>query len=143
MDYKPNGFQSVTPYLIVKDARQLINFCKAAFDAEEISAHASPDGSKILHAQIRIGDSMLELSDGSEQWQPMTSALHLYVENVDDVHRKAVEKGAKSLRQPTDEFYGDRACEIVDIQGNYWFLATHKEDVSDEELKKRMKKVSK
>ncbi|HYO80128.1 MAG TPA: VOC family protein [Bryobacteraceae bacterium] len=143
MAYRPSGFHSVTPYLIVKGARTLIEFLKTAFEAEEISVHSTPDGSSIMHAQIRIGDSMLELSDGSGQWQPMTSALHLYVEDVDATYKRAVDAGARSLRSPTLEFYGDRACEIVDPAGNYWFLATHVEDVTDEELAKRMSKMKK
>lgn len=132
----PAGYHTVTPYLIVEGAARLIEFMKQAFGAEEIYRSPKPDGT-LGHCQVRIGDSMVELADGNEQWKTMRSAIHLYVPDTDAVYRQAMEAGATSLFEPADAFYGDRSGGVVDPSGNHWYIATHKEDLSEEEIARR------
>jgi PhnB protein len=132
----PAGYHSVTPYLIVEGAARLIEFMKQAFGAEEIYRSAKPDGT-LGHCQVRIGDSMVELADGNEQWKTMRSALHLYVPDTDATFRRAIEAGATSLFEPADMFYGDRSGGVVDPAGNHWYIATRKEELSEEEIARR------
>lgn len=135
----PDGYHTVTPFLLVKDASNVIDFLKQAFGAVESSRHAMPDG-KIMHAELRIGDSNIMLAEASEKWPASPSMLYLYVNDVDSVYKKAVQAGGKSLREPTNEFYGDRSAGVMDSSGNQWWIATHIEDVSPEEMKKRQEK---
>ena len=132
----PAGYHSVTPYLIVDGAARLIEFMQQAFGAEEIYRSAKPDGT-LGHCQVRIGDSMVELADGNEQWKTMRSALHLYVPDTDATFRRAIEAGATSLFEPADMFYGDRSGGVVDPAGNHWYIATRKEELSEEEIERR------
>jgi len=132
----PAGYHSVTPYLIVDGAARLIEFMKQAFGAEEIYRSRKPDGT-LGHCQVRIGDSMVELADGNEQWKTMRSALHLYVPDTDAVYRQAMAAGATSLFEPADMFYGDRSGGVVDPSGNHWYIATRKEELSEEEIERR------
>ena len=132
----PAGYHSVTPYLIVDGAARLIEFMKQAFGAEEIYRSAKPDGT-LGHCQVRIGDSLVELADGNEQWKTMRSALHLYVPDTDAVYRRAIEAGATALFEPADMFYGDRSGGVVDPCGNHWYIATHQEELSEEEIERR------
>jgi uncharacterized glyoxalase superfamily protein PhnB len=132
----PEGFHTVTPYLMVEEASKLIDFLKQAFEAEEIYRQNMPDGT-VMHAQVRIGDSMLMMSDATSQHKPMPSMIYLYVEDVDAVYNRALKAGATSLRKPTDEFYGDRSGGVKDQFGNQWWIGTHIEDVSPEEMEKR------
>ena len=138
----PAGYHSVTPYLIVDGAARLIEFMKQAFGAEEIYRSPKPDGT-LGHCQVRIGDSMVELADGNEQWKTMRSALHLYVPDTDAVYRQAMAAGATSLFEPADMFYGDRSGGVVDPSGNHWYIATRKEDLSEEEIARRAAAVGK
>ena len=137
VNFKPEGFHSVTPYLTVKGAAKLLDFMKQAFGAEELGRHLEPSG-RIAHASVRIGDSMVELSDGTDKWPPMASALHLYVPDVDATHKRAVLAGGTSLHEPMDQFYGDRTGTIEDPFGHRWNISHHVEDVSVEEMKRRM-----
>ena len=124
--YRPEGFHSVTPYLIVNGAAQLIEFMRQAFGAEVLDRMDTPEGS-VTHAKVRIGDSMVELSEARPpEWPALTSGLHLYVEDADAVYERAIAAGAVSLRPPTDQFYGDREADITDPSGNQWYIATHK-----------------
>jgi PhnB protein len=132
----PQGFHSVTPYLIVKGAAELLDFLKQAFDAQEIFRATRPDGT-IAHAQVKIGDSFVELSDAHGEWMPRPSAIHLYVNDADAVYQRAIRAGASSLREPADQFYGDREGDVKDPCGNHWFIATHQEDVPLDELRRR------
>jgi len=138
----PAGYHSVTPYLIVDGAARLIEFMKQAFGAEEIYRSPKPDGT-LGHCQVRIGDSMVELADGNEQWKTMRSALHLYVPDTDAVYRQAMAAGATSLFEPADMFYGDRSGGVVDPSGNHWYIATRKEELSEEEIARRAAAVGK
>jgi uncharacterized glyoxalase superfamily protein PhnB len=133
----PQGYHTITPYLVVDGAEQVIRFVKEAFGAQPVfEPMARPDG-KIMHAEFKIGDSIVMLADASERAQATSDMLHLYVPNVDAVYQKALKAGGKSLMEPTDQFYGDRSSSVMDPAGNRWFIATHIEDVSPAELKKR------
>ena len=133
----PEGYHSVTPYLVVQGAGKLIDFMKAAFDAQEIFRMPMPDGS-IGHAEVRIGNSMVMLGESRDQWKVMPTTLQLYVEDVDAVYARAVAAGATPVAEPANQFYGDRRGGVQDMCGNYWWMATHIEDVSEEEMKRRM-----
>ena len=141
----PEGYHSVTPYLAVKDAAQAIDFYKRAFGAQEVARMPGPGGKGVMHAEIKIGDSHVMLSDefpgaGTSSPQSLggtTCQLFLYVPNVDSAFQQAISAGAKSAMAPTDMFWGDRYGKLSDPFGHQWGLATHKEDVSPQEMKKR------
>jgi PhnB protein len=141
----PEGFHSVTPYLFVRSAASAIDFYKNIFGATEIMRMPGANG-KIMHAELRIGDSIVMLADENPQTGVMSPqtiggfsvGMHLYVENVDQVIQKAVESGAKLLRPIKNQFYGDRSGSVLDPFGHMWSVATHVEDVSPEEMRKRM-----
>jgi PhnB protein len=122
--YLPDGFHSVTPYLVNAGAKRLLEFLKAAFDAEELICATRPDGS-IVHAGARIGDSMVEMGEPVEP-RTMVAALHLYVPDADATYARAIAAGAKSLYEPQDMNYGDREAGVIDPTGNHWYIATHK-----------------
>jgi uncharacterized glyoxalase superfamily protein PhnB len=124
--YKPAGFHTVTPYLVVTDVPRLIEFLKQAFDAESLGEpHAGPEG-KIMHAEMKIGDSPIMMGEANEMYPPTRPSLYMYVPDVDAVYQKALADGATSLREPADQFYGDRNCGLLDPCGNNWWIATHK-----------------
>lgn len=139
----PDGYHSVQPYLIVHDAASAIDFYKAAFGATERLRMTQKDGS-IGHAELQLGDSCIMLADENAQMDafcpthyggsPIT--LLIYTENCDAMYQRAIAAGAKNVRQPTDQFYGDRMAGIQDPSGHTWFIATHIQDVSREELEK-------
>jgi len=118
------GFHTVTPYLVVAGAAQLLDFLKQALSAEEIFRAPRPDGS-LQHAEIRIGDSMVEMGDATPQYPPRPSAIHLYVEDADVVYQRALQAGATSLYKPMDQEYGDREAGVKDLSGNHWYIGTH------------------
>ena len=124
----PEGLRSVTPYLFPRGAAQLIDFLKEAFGAEETFRAQSPDGT-IVHAKVKIGDSILEMGEAHGEYQPMPCVLHLYVNDTDALYERALRAGATSLREPRDEPYGDRGAGVRDPFGNDWFIATHIKDV--------------
>ena len=133
----PDGFHSVTPYLTVRGAEEVIAFLKQAFSAEV--AHEPikrPDGT-IMHTAVKIGDTLVMIADESEMAKATPSSLYLYVQNVDSVYQQAVNAGGKPIMEPMDMFYGDRSGGVKDPSGNSWFIATHKEDVAPQELAKR------
>jgi PhnB protein len=132
----PDGFHTVTPYLVVDDAAKLIEFLKRGFGAEEMHRSKRPDG-KIMHAQVRIGDSMIMLADGNESHPPEPCSLYLYVPDVDAVYRRAIAAGGTSILEPADMFYGDRNAGVKDASGVRWWIGTHKEDMTEAELEKR------
>jgi len=131
----PDGFHSVTPELNVQGAAKLIDFMKQAFGAEEVMRMPGPGGA-LMHAEVRIGDSVLMLADAVRD-APMPSSIFLYVKDVDAVHRRAVQAGATSVMEPADMFWGDRFARVKDAFGNRWGIATHKEDVPPSEMPKR------
>ena len=136
----PVGFHTLTPYLIATEAAKLIEFLKAGFGAqvEYVTMH---DG-LVMHAQLKIGDSMLMLTDARPpQWPAKPTGMYLYVPNVDEVYQRAVAAGGESVNAPRDEFYGDRMAGVKDHCGNFWWIATHVEDVSEEEMDRRKAKM--
>lgn len=136
VSYIPAGYHTVTPYLIVKGAATLVDFLKKVFDGQEIERMTRPDGT-IAHAEVRIGDSVVMLGEPSGEWKPMPATLNVYVKDADATYAKALQAGARSLREPTDQFYGDRQSGVTDPVGNCWWIATHVEDVSPDEMKRR------
>ena len=133
----PKGFHSVTPYLTVESAERLIEFILKTFDAREVLRSRDAKG-RISHAQVLVEGSMIELSDGSPEWPALRAALHVYVPDVDATYKKALAAGATSLFEPKDMFYGERGAGVRDSNGLHFYLATHTEEVSEEELKRRM-----
>ncbi len=141
----PDGYHSVTPYIIVKGAAKAIDFYKNAFGATELMRFPGPNNT-VMHAEIKIGDSVVMLADEHESGpyrSPMAVggtpiSLMVYVEDVDTVFNQAVSLGAKSTREVEDQFYGDRSGNLTDPFGHVWTIATHKEDVSSEEMERRM-----
>jgi PhnB protein len=115
------GFTSLTPYLHVANAAAEIDFLKRVFGAEELGRFPAPDGSRIMHAEMRIGDAMVEMGEAPE---PKPMALHVYVPDVDAAYQRAIEAGAVSLQAPTDHAYGERGAGVRDAEGGFWYLAT-------------------
>jgi len=123
------GFHTITPYLIVQEAGNLIEFVKQAFGATELFRDTGSAGG--IHAEVRIGDSMLMIGgDGAWHGEPSPAALYLYMEDVDSVYQRALQAGATSITEPADQPYGDRTAGVKDAFGNVWYIATHKEDIS-------------
>jgi PhnB protein len=142
----PNGYHTVTPYLIIRGAGEAIEFYKKAFGATELFRFPAPDG-KIGHAEIKIGDSSIMLADehpdmgykGPQTLGGSPVGLMIYVDDVDTVFDRAVAAGAKTREAVSDKFYGDRIGTLEDPFGHVWHVSTHKEDVSVEEMERRAK----
>jgi uncharacterized glyoxalase superfamily protein PhnB len=133
----PDGFHTVTPYLIVDGAEKTISFMQKALGAQHHHEPTlRPDG-KIMHATLKIGDSVVMISDASEHAKATPVMLYLYVPNVDASYQTALKAGATSVMEPADQFYGDRSAGVKDAAGNSWFFGTHIEDVAPAEMKKR------
>jgi PhnB protein len=131
----------MTPYFIVKDAEGFLGFLVRAFGAEVISRFHRPDGT-LMHAQVRVFGAGAEVSESGGAWPPSSHALHVFVEDVDGLHARAVAAGAHSTLAPTDHPYGERGACLRDSWGNQWFLARQTEVVSHEELSRRMQEKS-
>ena len=134
----PEGFHTVVPYLTVDDAGKLINFIERAFDAKVTYCMKDADGS-VRHAEAKIGDSMIMIGQSRDEWKSRPGMFVLYVPDCDAVHKKAVDAGAKVVREVSTQPYGDRSGGVEDSQGNQWWISTHVEDVSPEEVERRMK----
>lgn len=135
----PEGYRNVTPYLVNEGVEKVIRFLRQAFGAaEKFPPMKRPDGT-VMHAEMRIGDSMIMMAEATSEYRPMPSCLYLYVEDVDGTYRRALEAGGTAVTEPKDQFYGDRSAGVKDPGGNFWWIATHKEDVSDTELEKRFR----
>ena len=142
----PDGYHTVTPYLIVDGAAEALEFYKNAFGATEKLRLGIPDGSKIGHAEIVIGDSTVMIADefpeldalGPKSRGGTTVSLCVYFDNVDESFARAVETGATVVRPVQNQFYGDRSGTLLDPYGHMWTIATHVEDVPPEELERRM-----
>ena len=145
----PEGYHSVTPYLIIEGAADAIEFYKQAFGATELFRFPTPDG-KIGHAEIKIGDSPVMLADaypdmgynGPKSLGGSPVSLMIYVEDVDTIFNRAVDAGATVKEALSDKFYGDRLGSLIDPFGHVWHVSTHKEDVSLEEMEERAKAAS-
>ena len=144
----PEGYHSVTPYLTVSDAEAAIDFYKRAFGATEMLR--LPMGDKLGHAEVRIGDSFVMLSDEFPDWDKLgpdsrggaTASFMIYVEDVDSAFDRAVAAGGKALRPVEDQFYGDRSGTILDPFGHSWTPSTHIRDVPEEEMLEHMKAMA-
>ncbi len=144
----PEGYHTITPYLCFKNAAKAIDFYKRAFGAREIMRSEAPGG-RIAHAELKIGDSFLMLSDefpGASTKAPESlggsaSALWLYVEDVDGIFNQAVQAGARVVMPVSDQFWGDRWGQLADPFGHVWSLATHTEDVAPDEMMRRAKEA--
>jgi PhnB protein len=141
----PEGYHTLTPHLVVKGASQAIEFYKKAFGAEEITRMPGPDGKSVMHAELKIGDSRLFLVDefpemgslGPQGIGGTPVVIHVYVEDADAVFNQAVAAGAQMRMPLEDAFWGDRYGQITDPFGHRWSLATHKEDLTPEEIGRR------
>ncbi|HEX3742226.1 MAG TPA: VOC family protein [Terriglobales bacterium] len=145
----PEGYHSVTPYLIVKGAAKAIDYYKKVFGATEIMRMPGPNGS-VGHAELKIGDSIIMLADeqqgnyrSPEGLGGSPVSLMVYVDDVDKTFKQAISSGAKETRAVQDQFYGDRSGNLVDPFGHVWTVATHKEDVSEAEMQRRMSQMKK
>ena len=146
----PDGYSTVTPYLIVPDGAAAIEFYTKAFGAEEVFRMAGEDGKSVLHAEIKIGTSLIMLAGTCEgmstswpqegQWPPVT--MHMYVEDVDAVWKQALDAGCKVAQELTDQFWGDRMGQVIDPFHQFWSLSQHVEDVPPEEMEERQKKYA-
>ena len=130
----PEGYHTITPYLVVNDANALLEFVTRAFGATVSHAMRGPDG-RVMHAEIVIGDSCVMLGEGGEKSMP--AMLYMYVKDCDALYQQALAAGGESIQPVTTQFYGDRSGAVRDCCGNQWWIATHVEDVSDEELQRR------
>lgn len=145
----PDGYRGVTPYLIVDDAKAAIDFYTRVFGATE--KYRLPMGDRIGHAELRIGEGHVMLADENPEMGHLGPhsrggspvSLMLYVEDVDSTFRQALEAGATENRPVENQFWGDRMGNLTDPFGHLWSLATHLEDISDEEMRQRMESVSK
>ena len=146
----PEGFHTVTPYLVVDDGARAIEFYEQAFGAKEVMRMPGPDG-KVSHAEVKIGDSIIMLgpsqaSTGVRSPQSLggsTVSIFLYLDDVDSTFKKALSAGAKEAQPLADQLWGDRYGRLTDPFGHSWSLATHKEDVSAEEMSRRMQEAAK
>jgi len=146
--YIPEGYNTITPYLVVKGAAKAIEYYKNVFGAAVVLRMDGPNG-QVGHAELQIGDSRIMLADenlgmgnrSAETIGASPVSLYVYLPDCDTVVEKAVAEGAKILKPVEDQFYGDRSGFIQDPFGHLWGIATHKEDVSPKELEERMKKV--
>jgi uncharacterized glyoxalase superfamily protein PhnB len=138
----PDGYHTVTPYLVVTDAEAQIDFLKSAFGGEETLRHKDDKG-RVSHAEVRVGNSMLMIGQARDQWTPKPAMFYLYVEDVDAMYKRAVEAGGKPIHEPVDQAYGDRTGGVEDSLGNQWWVGTHIEDVSPEEIERRYSELAK
>jgi len=122
--YVPKNLHNVNVYMHPRRAEPVINFLTRAFGAQELARYASPDG-VVHHAEVRVGDSVVEMGEAHGPYQPLESTFYLYVPDVDATYRRALDAGAKSIQEPVDQPYGDRNAGVVDVFGNTWYIATH------------------
>ena len=135
--YRPDGYHTVTPYLVVEDIPKTLSFLKRAFGAEERELVTLPDGT-VNHAAVAIGDSAIMLGMApSGEWTPVASTLYVYVQDTDAVYRSALAAGATSLMEPANQYYGDRNAGVQAPDGVRWWIATHIEEVPYAELLRR------
>ena len=132
----PDGYHTITPYMLVENVAEYLDFLAKAFGAEETERVTLPDGS-VMHAEAKIGDSRVMMGGARDEWPAMPMFLYLYVPDSDASYQRALQAGCTSLQEPKDEFYGDRTSGVKDPFGNLWWFGTHQEDVSSEEIARR------
>lgn len=133
----PEGYHTVSPYLIVNGAADLISFLEKTFNAKEKLKFASSDGKRINHAEMKLGDSIIMLADSTKKIKPMPAMIHLYLKDTDGAYKRALKAGAISLREPSNQVHGDRSAGVKDPWGNQWWISTHIEDLTPREMMKR------
>lgn len=133
----PDGYNRVTPVLVADGAERLIRFATETFGARERLRMPMPDG-RVGHSELELGDAVIMVADAMEGFPAQPSYLHVYVEDTDATYRKALDAGATALSEPQDQFYGDRSGTVADAFGNRWTISTHVEDMSEEEMMRRM-----
>ena len=138
----PEGYHTLTPYLVVENGARVVEFLEKAFGATVANRMDHPDGS-LWHADLKVGDSHVMLGGASAESPPVSASIYVYVEDVDADYGRAIQAGGISIMPPQDMFYGDRHGGVKDPSGNSWWIATHIEDVAPEELKKRAEKAEK
>ena len=134
----PDGYHTVTPYITVDNPGAVIDFLTKAFGAKETYAMRDGQGN-VRHAEVKLGTSMLMLGGSHDQYKARPGNFYLYVEDCDAAYKQALAAGGNSLSEPQTQFYGDRHGGVTDSQGNNWWVATHVEDVSSEEVERRAK----
>lgn len=132
----PEGYHSVTPYLVVEDILKQMDFFIYGLNGVEKYRMPGPSGS-IVHAEVRVGNSMIMLGAAMEGFAPTAGTYYHYVPDVDATYNQAISKGGESVEEPKDQFWGDRTAKVKDPSGNTWYLATAKERLSPEELNQR------
>jgi PhnB protein len=138
----PDGYHSLNPYLTVSDLPRLVRFLEEAFGGRQTERVPDSSGA-VTHAEVRIGDSVVMIGQARGEWTPRPSTLYFYVEDCQATFERALAAGAKSLTKPARQFYGDMSGGVEDPLGNWWWIATHVEDVSPEELARRVKERAK
>lgn len=136
----PAGYHTVIPQTIVEDARTTLDFIEKVFGGRVLEVFE--EGGRIRHSEAEIGDSRVMVASTNDEFGPFPFMISVYVDDVDDAFQRAVDNGAKPLREPEDQFYGDRSGGVLDTQGNQWWISTHVEDVSAEEMKRRIAAMS-
>ena len=138
VSYRPDGYRDVTPYLIVENAGEVIDFITSVLGGKERMRMPGANGG-VGHAEIEVGDSLIMLADSAEAENNVTvlGMIHVYLEDVDAAYKAAIAAGLSSEREPITQFYGDRVASVKDRFGIFWYLATHVEDVPPEEMAKR------
>ncbi len=136
----PEGYHTVTPLLSVKGAVKLIDFLKNAFGAVEVYRFSSPDGT-VRHAEVKIGDSVVMLGEACVESPAMPVSLYLNLNDTDATYKKALAAGGEKVAAPEEMFWGDRVATVKDFAGNRWWIATHVEELSSEELERRAEKA--
>ena len=136
----PAGYHTVVPQTVVEDARATLDFIEKVFGGEVLDVFE--EEGRVRHSEARIGDSRVMVASTSDEFGPFPFMVSVYVDDVDDAFQRAVDSGARPLRQPEDQFYGDRSGGVLDTQGNQWWISTHVEDVSAEEMQRRIAAMS-
>jgi PhnB protein len=141
----PDGYNTVSAYIVVKNSVEALEFYQKAFGAEPGGRMTGPDGASTMHAQMRIGNSTVMLTDENPKWEMKSAptlggspvSLHIYVDDADKLFNRAVEAGCTVMAPMMDAFWGDRYGKVIDPFGNQWGIATHKEDLTMEEMNRR------
>ncbi len=140
LDHLPDGYTSLTSYYLVKNVQQYLHFLELAFNAETTESIPREDGT-IMHAEVRIGNSLLMIGEAREEGRATKSMQYMYVPDVDASYKHVLKAGAESIQEPEDQFYGHRTCALRDPYGNEWWLASQKEALDSDEIAKRAKEA--
>ncbi len=132
----PDGYHTITPYLTVPDAEGMLRFLQEVFGATVVDRHNRPDGT-LKHGELQLGDSKVMIGQATQQFTPRPQTLYVYLPDVDTIYQRAISSGGKSLTLVADQYYGDRSGGFEDPAGNWWWVATHIEDVAPDEMQRR------